>query len=196
MLNLSDVIFEKSAFKNDQFTFCDVPEVVFSGKSNVGKSTMINKFINRKSLARVSSTPGKTASINFYRCKNFRIIDLPGYGYAKVAKTEKDQWSALVEGYLNDERKIALFIQLLDIRHDPTEDDFLMLDYFTAMDLPLVIMLTKSDKLNKTELKERTEAFDILLENVKKERIIVFSSKSGEGVEALKSTVETALYRQ
>src|SRR5699024_8784442 len=117
------VTFELAAGRKDQLPKADVPEIVFSGKSNVGKSSLINKLVNRKALARVSATPGKTATINFYRLPDCRLVDLPGYGYAKVSKGERDRWASLVEGYFAQKRNVALVIQLVDMRHKPTADD-------------------------------------------------------------------------
>jgi len=164
IMNLTDVFnkaaataeFEASAYLTEQIIEAEKPEVVFSGKSNVGKSSMINRLIGRKSLARVSSAPGKTASVNFYNCGFFRLIDLPGYGYAKVSKQDKEHWSELVEGFFASERNIALVVQLVDARHAPSEGDLQMIKYLMHMGLPFVVALTKSDKLKKnTEFAKR-----------------------------------------
>ena len=122
-------------------------EIAFAGRSNVGKSTLINKIFNRKNLARVSSVPGKTATINFYGLENVFFVDLPGYGYAKVAKSEKRRWSELIEGYLNSGRDLRLVFLLIDMRHAPSADDLHMINYLIDAELPFVIILTKADKL-------------------------------------------------
>ena len=116
-MNFNDVSFEYAAGTVRQLPKSDMPEVVFSGHSNVGKSSLINKLVQRKALARVSAQPGKTATVNFYRLQEFRMVDLPGYGYAKVSKAEKQRWASLVEGYFSNERNISLIIQIIDIRH-------------------------------------------------------------------------------
>jgi GTP-binding protein len=151
----ANAYFELSAYEPSQISPSDKPEIVFSGKSNVGKSSMINRLINRKSLARVSSTPGKTVSINFYDCGFFRLVDLPGYGYAKVSKNDQKHWSALVDGYFRQQRNIALVIQLIDSRHEPSQGDLQMLDYLSQTGLKFIVALTKSDKLKSTQLAKR-----------------------------------------
>lgn len=184
--------FELSAYQPDQLCPSDRPEIVFSGKSNVGKSSMINRIVTRKGLARVSSAPGKTASVNFYDCGIFRLVDLPGYGYAKVSRQEKEQWSSLVEGYLNGARNIALVIQLVDARHAPSEGDRQMLDYLTQSGLPHIVALTKSDKFKNTQLAIRRE--EILSERSfcgAKETIFT-SAETGMGFDELKAYLAKA----
>ena len=128
-MNFNIVEFEASYGKSKQIPESDMPEIVFSGKSNVGKSSLINKILYRKSIARVSATPGKTTTINFFRLTDVRFADLPGYGYAKVSKSEKDRWAELVEGYFAQHRDIALIVQICDIRHSPTKDDMAMIEF-------------------------------------------------------------------
>lgn len=120
----------------------------FPGRSNVGKSSLINKLFDRKQLARVSAMPGKTTTINFFRVDNVRFADLPGYGYAKVSKKEKKRWSGLIGDYLASDRDIALVFQLIDMRHPPTKDDLLMIDYLVEYEMPFAVVLTKMDKLS------------------------------------------------
>ena len=129
----------------------------------MGKSSLLNKLVNRKAIARVSATPGKTATINFYRLEGCRLVDLPGYGYAKVSQKEKERWAKLVEGYFAQQRQIALVIQLLDMRHKPTEDDRTMLRFLEESGLPYAVVCTKSDKLNKSETAAQTALFQELL---------------------------------
>lgn len=162
-MNFQTVAFEAAAGRADQLPRSDLPEVVFSGKSNVGKSSLLNKLVNRKAIARVSATPGKTATINFYRLEGCRLVDLPGYGYAKVSQKEKERWAKLVEGYFAQRRQIALVIQLLDMRHKPTEDDRTMLRFLEESGLPYAVVCTKSDKLNKSETAAQTALFQELL---------------------------------
>ena len=135
-----------------------MPEIAFAGRSNVGKSSLLNRLFNRKALARVSSVPGKTATINFYKVDDARFVDLPGYGYAKVSKSEKIRWAEMLEGYFKTGRNIRLVVQLIDMRHKPSADDLMMIDFLRSTGYPFVIVMTKSDKLNKTQFAERSAA--------------------------------------
>lgn len=192
-MNINNVKFEASFGTSSQLKNSDLPEIVFSGKSNVGKSSLINKFFNRKNLARVSSQPGKTTTINFFLVDDVRIADLPGYGYAKRADKERRRWGELMEAYFSSERNIKLVVQLLDMRHEPTEDDRTMLGFLSEAGYPFICVLTKSDKLNKTEKEERRKAFsenEYLSCAIK---IIEASAQNGEGIEELKSIIEASL---
>lgn len=168
----------------------DRTEIVFAGRSNVGKSTLINKIFNRKSLARVSSVPGKTATINFYSLDDVFFVDLPGYGYAKVAKTEKQRWAGLIEGYLNADRNIELVFLLVDMRHAPTADDIHMINFLIDNELPFVIILTKADKLNKSERAKAMKVFSETIPCYEDIHIIPFSSQTFEGVEEVRKIIE------
>ena len=181
--------FEYAAGTAQQLPVCDMPEVVFAGRSNVGKSSLINKLVNRKSLARVSSQPGKTATINFYNCVDGRLVDLPGYGYAKVSRAEKKRWSELIEGYFAQRRDIRAVVLLVDSRHKPSADDLDMLRFLWDAGLGTVVVLTKIDKLNKTERAERLAAFPGEL-GADEDSIIPFSAITGEGVEDLRELLE------
>lgn len=165
-------------------------EIAFAGHSNVGKSTLINKLMNRKSLARVSSVPGKTATINFFGLENLYLVDLPGYGYAKVAKSEKERWAGLIEGYLSSDRDLRLVFMLVDMRHRPTADDIDMINFLIDTETPFVIVLTKADKLKKMERISRMEAFASEIPCFDEIHSIPFSSQTGEGVEELRSIIE------
>ncbi len=167
----------------------DLPEIVFSGKSNVGKSSLINKLFNRKNLARVSSTPGKTITVNFFKGDGVYFADLPGYGYAKRNRSEKERWAELMEGYFRSGRNIALVIQLLDMRHKPSEDDMTMLRFLRESETSFVIALTKSDKLNKSETEKRRSEIEIELSSFADIPKVEFSSVTGSGVEELKSLI-------
>lgn len=189
-MNFNQVQFEFAAGTVHQLPASDMPEVVFSGHSNVGKSSLINKLVQRKALARVSAQPGKTATINFYRLGDFRMVDLPGYGYAKVSKAEKERWAGLVEGYLSAQRNIVLIIQIIDIRHKPTKDDYDMLNFLYQSNAPFVIVLTKKDKLKKQAYEKRLEELMDELGDYEGIQLIPFSAVNGEGVDDVKEVIE------
>src|SRR5689334_810897 len=133
-----------------------LPEIAFAGRSNVGKSSLLNTLVRRKSFARVSRTPGRTREINFFRVNDkFVLADLPGYGYARISKEKKADWRPLIEGYLKHTPALAGVVQLLDIRHEPSEDDVAMIDFLAELELPTVIVLTKSDKLSRPAADKR-----------------------------------------
>lgn len=187
-MNFQDTEFETSCFNVSQLPAPEGAEIVFSGRSNVGKSSMINKLVSRKNLARVSSAPGKTASINLYRCGGFRLADLPGYGFAKVSRDEKLRWAELVEGYFAAERPVALVIQLVDVRRAPSDDDMDMIRFLSSRGVPFIVAETKCDKLGAGELALRREkaASDA---GVKEEQTVFFSAKTGEGAEKLRNII-------
>ena len=168
----------------------DRTEIAFAGRSNVGKSSLINKIFNRKALARVSAVPGKTATINFYGLENVYFVDLPGYGYAKVAKSEKQRWGELIEGYLNDDRELALVFQLVDFRHPPTADDVMMINFLIDSGIPFVVVLTKADKLSKRQREERRAALITELPCGEDITIVEFSAQTGEGCEEIRAIIE------
>lgn len=193
-MNYNKVQFEAAFGTLKQIPKSDLPEIVFAGRSNVGKSSMLNRLFNRKNLARVSSMPGKTITINFFRVEDVRIVDLPGYGYAKVAKGEKRRWAEMMEGYFADERNIKLVVQLVDMRHKPSEDDYIMMRFLRDTGLPFVVAATKSDKLNKTQYNQRKTALKEELAEFGDDLIIIpFSSEKGEGAEQLKAVIENAI---
>ena len=189
-LNYNKAEYVASYGKFSQIPAPERIEIAFAGHSNVGKSTLINKLFNRKNLARVSSVPGKTATINFYGLENLYFVDLPGYGYAKVAKTEKERWSGLIEGYLSSDRDIRLVFVHVDMRHAPTKDDVKMIDYLIDTEMPFIIVLTKADKLKKTEREKRMEAFRTEIPCFDDIHVIPFSSMTFEGVDELREIVE------
>lgn len=187
--------FNKAEFVTSYGSFSQLPpservEIAFSGRSNVGKSSLINKLFNRKNLARVSAVPGKTATINFYKTDNIFIVDLPGYGYAKVAKSEKKRWNELIGGYLSAERELALVVQLVDFRHPPTADDLQMINALIDGEIPFIIALTKADKLSKNQRAERREALKTELPCAEDLTIIETSADTGEGIEELRAIIE------
>ena len=185
-----NVAFYSSYGISTQLPASEKPEVAFAGRSNVGKSSLINKLLGRKSLARVSAVPGKTATINFYTANDFYLVDLPGYGYAKVAKSEKYRWSELIEGYYAQERNFALTVLLMDMRHPPTELDLQMVDFLVHHELPFVIALTKADKLNKTETAKMTEVYRQALPYADQLTVIPTSAEKGWGIEQLTEILE------
>lgn len=187
--------FNKAEFKASYGAYTQIPpaektEIAFSGRSNVGKSSLINKIFNRKSLAKVSSVPGKTATINFYTLENIYLVDLPGYGFAKVGKSEKKRWSDLIEGYLLSDREIDLVFQLIDMRHPPTADDIHMLDFLIDNEFPFVIVLTKADKLSKRQREERLDSLRKELDFIESVEIVEFSAETGEGTEKIREMIE------
>ncbi len=191
-LNTQNVILKISAGRPNQIPSDPIPQVAFSGRSNVGKSSLINTLLSRKSLARVSASPGKTITINFYEVdKKLYLTDLPGYGFAKRSPEEKKQWSSLTDGYFTQNKNIdrlALIIQLIDSRIGPTKDDKMMLEFMRQSELPFVVVATKSDKLNATERKKNFAAFAAhpLMQGI---QIIPFSSLKGEGKDEVWKTI-------
>lgn len=191
-MNFNRAEFYASYGKFSQIPASEKPEIAFSGRSNVGKSSLINKIFGRKSLARVSSVPGKTATINFYSVDGSFIADLPGYGYAKVSKGEKLRWSELIEGYLTSERDIALVVQLIDMRHPPSKDDLHMIDFLIDREQPFIIVFTKADKLSKREREERRKGFADEIPYFDQIKSIEFSAVTGEGAEEIRAVLEEA----
>ena len=164
----------------------DKPEVAFAGKSNVGKSSLINALMNRKSYARISATPGKTQTINFYNINEaMYLVDLPGYGYAKVSKTERDRWGKLMESYFQSAGLIHLGVQIVDARHKPTADDVTMHDYFVQTGCPVVIVANKLDKLKAREIEPNLAQIRETLSLRDDELVIPFSAEKGTGKEQL-----------
>lgn len=191
--------YDKAEFKAAYGTFgqlppSDLPEIAFAGRSNVGKSSLLNKLFGRKNLARVSSVPGKTITINFYQVDEYNFVDLPGYGYAKVAKTEKDRWAEMMEGYFNSDRNIKLVVQLVDMRHPPTKDDIMMMEFLQASGYEFIVVMTKADKLKKKkDYNERIEKSKQEMSFIPEERIIPFSSENGQGLDIVKKYIEEYL---
>lgn len=191
-MNFNLAVFENSFGVVSQLPESTLPEICFAGKSNVGKSSLINKTLGRKALARVSSKPGKTVTINFYKLDTARIVDLPGYGYAKVDFREKERWSDLMEGYFKGNRNIPMVFQLIDMRHKVGDFDLSMINFLNYYKIPYMILLTKCDKLNKGEFQQRLtsvkeELAGIIPENIE---ILPVSALSGAGVERLRQIIE------
>ena len=167
------------------------PEVSFVGRSNVGKSSLLNKLIGRKQLAKVSSQPGKTANINFFDVDGVRFVDLPGYGFAKVSRSEKQRWADLIGGYFEQERSFNLVVALVDIRHDAQKLDQEMLAFLIEAELPFVVALTKADKLSRSKQMQQLASLSRQF-GLSKDQIIVTSSEKGTGIDELRRTIEDA----
>lgn len=192
-MNYNKAEFERAFGISGQLPPSEVPEIAFAGRSNVGKSSLLNKLFNRKSLARVSSVPGKTITINFYDVDGYKFVDLPGYGYAKLSKSERDRFGELMEGYFQSRRNIKLVVQLVDMRHKPSQDDFGMIDFMQQMDIPFIVVCTKADKLKVKEFKRREKEIKEELSMVDENLIIPFSSQSGLGLDTVKMLIEKSL---
>ena len=182
--------FETSFGVAKQLMPSDMPEVAFSGRSNVGKSSLLNRLMNRKSLARVSSMPGKTVTINFFKLDTCRLVDLPGYGYAKVSNDEKKRWSELMETYFSSGRDIRLVVQLVDMRHAPSQQDIDMIEYMVECKIPFIVALTKADKLNKTERMNQLESICTVVAKYGNIPVVPFSATKGDGTEELRNLIE------
>ena len=192
-MNYNKAEFEKAFGISSQLPQSISPEIAFSGRSNVGKSSLLNKLFNRKSLARVSSVPGKTITINFYNVDDCKFVDLPGYGYAKLSKTERDRFGELMEGYFQSGRNIKLVVQLVDMRHKPSQDDFGMIDFMQQMNIPFIIACTKADKLKVKEFQKREREIKQELSMVDEGLIVPFSSQTGLGLDNIKMLIEKSL---
>lgn len=192
-MNYNNVKYEASYGTSKQLIASDLPEIAFSGRSNVGKSSLINKIFNRKNLARVSSMPGKTTTVNFFRADNVRFSDLPGYGYAKRSDAEKKRWADLMEGYFQSKRNIKLVVQLVDMRHAPSADDITMIEFMKSAGYSFIIVLTKCDKLGKSEREKRREEIKSELAFAGDCKTIEFSAGTGEGCDEVKTAIEEAV---
>lgn len=171
----------------------DLPEIAFSGRSNVGKSSLLNKLVRRKALARVSGTPGKTREINFFRVNDaFHLVDLPGYGYARVSRAARQAWRPLIEGYLRTSEHLRGVVQLIDARHAPSADDLRMMDFLASLGVPTIVVATKVDKLGNAERPARLAELAEQL-GVEEDQLIPFSARTGEGRDDLAEAVVSLL---
>jgi GTP-binding protein len=173
-----------SAVSKKQYPETHMPEIALAGRSNVGKSSFINKMINRKNLVRTSQKPGKTQTLNFYKINDrFHFVDVPGYGYAKVSKKERNAWGKMLEEYFTERENLKAVVLLVDIRHEPTKDDVTMYDFLKHYELPVVVVATKLDKIPKGKrvqhIKRAADKLQLLQEDI----ILPFSSETGEGKE-------------
>ena len=180
-MNYNKADFIASYGISSQLPESDRPELSFSGRSNVGKSSLINKLCSRKNLARVSSTPGKTATINFYSVDDCYFVDLPGYGYAKVSKEERDRWGRLMESYFQEPGLISLGVLIVDARHKPSADDVTMCNWFREAGCPMLVVANKVDKLKKREVEPNLEVIRQTLELPPDTPLVPFSAEKGDG---------------
>lgn len=193
-MNFQNAQFRAAYGLSAQLPASDRPEVVFSGRSNVGKSSLINRLCQRKNLARVSAAPGKTATVNFYAVDSVHFVDLPGYGYAKVSQSERLRWDELINGYFAaaKARGAVLLVQLLDCRHAPSADDVQMLEYLRYHRIPFIAALTKADKLKKTAQTDAQRQFAELLAPYGCQAAVLTSAETGQGIEELRALLAAA----
>lgn len=191
-MNFNNVTFERSFGISSQLPPSTLPEVAFAGRSNVGKSSMLNALFGRKSLAKVSQKPGKTSTINFFATEGARFVDLPGYGYARVAKSEKGRWAELIEGYFNQDRNFALVVSLVDIRHEAQQLDLNMINFLMEAGLPFAVVLTKADKLSRNQQNKQVAVLRRQLALPEDVPMLVTSSEKREGFDVLRKLITQA----
>lgn len=190
MLNLNRAEFIKSAATASGFIHDERPSIVFSGKSNVGKSSVINRLLNRKNFARVGQSPGKTVHVNYFLIdEKAYLVDLPGYGYAKVSRTEKERWGKLMESFFATEGTIDLGVMIVDSRHKPTADDITMSQWFKSAGCPWIVVANKCDKLKKSEIEPNTLLIRSTLQLDDDVPLILFSAEKGTGRDELLSEI-------
>jgi GTP-binding protein len=173
-----------SAVRPEQYPESELPEFALAGRSNVGKSSFINKMLGRKSLARISSKPGKTQTLNFYKIEEtLYFVDVPGYGYAKVSKKEREAWGKMIETYITSGERLNAVIQIVDLRHPPSKDDVMMYEFLKHHDIPCIIIATKADKIPKSKWQKHLKITKETLDLDPTDEIILFSSETGQGKE-------------
>ena len=192
-MNFNKVEYERSFGTSKQLPESTLPEVAFAGRSNVGKSSLLNTLFNRKGLAKVSQTPGKTSTINFFLTDDARFVDLPGYGFAKVSKSERARWAELIEGYFNQDRNFALVCSLVDIRHPASALDENMIGFLREAGLPFLIVLTKGDKLSKSKCDQQRAAIRRQLALPADVPMLVTSSLKKSGMDDLRREISQAV---
>ena len=189
-LNTNKAEFIKSAAAASDFIRSEIPAIVFSGKSNVGKSSVINRLLCRKNFARVGQSPGKTIHVNYFLIdEKAYFVDLPGYGYAKVSRSEKERWGKLMESFFAAEGLITLGVMIVDSRHKPTADDVTMAQWFAAAECPLVIVANKADKLKKSEIEPNLARIRTTLSLPDEVPVVLFSAEKGTGRDALMAEI-------
>ena len=189
-INLQKAEFILSAASPKDFLRDRLPQVAFSGRSNVGKSSVINRLLNRKNFARVGAAPGKTTHINYFKIDGaFYLVDLPGYGYAKVSKSERDRWAKLMEGYFADPELMTLGVMIVDSRHKPTADDCTMAQWYREAGCPFLVVANKLDKLKKSEIPGNLQRIRDTLELGEEDVVIPFSAEKGEGKQELLNAI-------
>ena len=192
-MNFSKVEFVLSAASREGFLRDGLPQLAFAGRSNVGKSSVINRLVNRKNFARVGASPGKTSQINYFRLDGAAyLVDLPGYGYAKVSKAERDRWGRLMEAYFAS-GLITAGVQIVDARHKPTADDVTMVNWFYDTGCPVIVAANKLDKLKRSEIEPNLQRIRETLELREEDRLIAFSAERGDGREELMAALEAVL---
>lgn len=194
-MNIQSAEIVISAVKPAQYPEEALPEIALAGRSNVGKSSFINRLLNRKSLARTSSKPGKTQTLNFYLInERFHFVDVPGYGFAKVSKTERAAWGKMIETYLTTREQLKAVVLLVDLRHPPTKDDVMMYDFLKHYNIPCIIIATKADKIPKGKWQKHLKVTKETLDVDKNDPILVFSSETGEGKDKAWSILQSYLF--
>jgi GTP-binding protein len=194
-MNINNAKFETTAVKPEQYPSSNIPEVAFVGRSNVGKSSIINTLLNRKGLARVGSTPGKTRVINFFNVDDkMYFVDLPGYGFANVSKKEISSWSRMIETYLNSREQLKLIIMIVDIRHLPTENDKIMHSWLEERSIPYMIAATKADKISKSQVNRNVNDIRKALKIDGQIPIIPASSSTKQGRDEIWKHIETNVH--
>ena len=193
---MASVNYQLARFKASYGTIAQLPEptqpeVSVAGRSNVGKSSLLNKLFGRKNLVKVSSTPGKTCNINFFDVDGITFVDLPGYGFAKVSKAEKERWANLISGYFEQERSFNLVISLVDIRHEAQKLDLQMIGFLQEAELPYIVALTKADKIGRSKQNQQAALLSKQL-NVPREQMVITSSATGQGIDELKRRIAEA----
>ena len=193
MLNYNLVKFTMSAGTAEQLPQNDRPEIAFVGRSNVGKSSLMNKVFGRKDLVKVSSKPGKTTTINFFAIGDVDFVDLPGYGYAKVSNADRERWDDLINSYFEAPRHHTLLVQLLDCRHAPSADDEMMLEYLAHHEVPFIAALTKADKLKKSQYAETAARFAEICAPYGCRGVVLTSADNGYGIPELRDVLDQFL---
>lgn len=193
-MNVNNVELTAVCGRKDQYPNTELPEVAFVGKSNVGKSSLINCMVNRKSLARTSQNPGKTRTINFYNIENIvHFVDLPGYGYARAAKSEIAKWGKMIEEYLLERSQLKSIILLIDIRHQPSDNDKIMYDWLKHYGYKIIIVTTKSDKLKRSQINKHISIIGKSLQLDKEDLLVPFSSETKDGREKLWDIIKNVI---